>query len=192
LRGASGVAAASLRLRRQWQSASWADAGWLLFSALLFWGSRWAGSRFEGLPGHAAAFWIPALFVARAGVPRPGAAALAALGGASLWSFSRGMGVQDAASFVGAGLALDLLELNSRRLRRLPLALLGGAACALTRFGFHNLPAAVIGVPAHFTSWGFVPVAGLFLAFGLLGGLLGWVILRVGDRLHLRRPPSSG
>ncbi len=173
----------ALRVRRQWQSATWVDVEWILFCAVLFWASKWAGKFFEGVPGHAGAFWIPTLFLARATVGKSGAATMTALLGAALWKHG---GSFDIGSYVAAGMVLDILDLNAERLRSLPFALLGGALCHLAKFGFHLIPTALLAVPAHFLSWGMMPVTGLHLMFGLVGGLGGWVLLRGAERLRDR------
>jgi hypothetical protein len=173
------------RLSRAWQHTTRAELVWLLFSVFLFWGGKWAGKMLQGIPGHAAAFWIPALFLARAAVPRPGAGTLTALLGGMLWSLPEPNPL-GWAGYVAAGVTLDLLAPHTERLRWLPYALLGGVACSLAKFCFHNLPAAVVGVDAHFLSWGLMPVAGLHLLFGLVGGLIGWLLLRCFS------PPRTG
>lgn len=175
------------RLSRHWQETSRAEIAWLLFSALVFWAAKSAGRFLEGVPGHAAAFWVPALFLARAAVPRPGAGTVTALLGGALSSLPGGSPV-GLAGYVAAGLALDLLVPRSARLRWLPLALLGGTAASLAKFSFHNVPAAVLGAGGHFMTWGLLPVAGLHFVFGLLGGFLGWLIAR----RFARRGPSTG
>jgi hypothetical protein len=177
----------ALRARQQWQSATWAEVGWLILCSVLFWASKWAGHLFEGVPGHAGAFWIPTLFLARAFVSRPGAATMTALTGASFWCFPRGGGSFDLASYVAAGIVLDALDLNTERLRRLPFALLGGGLCHLAKFGFHNVLIVLLGLPGPFLSWGLMSVAQLHLLFGLLGGFLGWVLLRAAQKT-VKRP----
>jgi hypothetical protein len=176
------MTALARRLKRGWESASLSDLAWLIGCGLLFWASKWTGKLFEGTPGHAGAFWIPTLFLARAALGRPGAATMAALMGASFWCFPRGGGMGGLAPYVAAGLALDLMDRNGDRLRRLPIALLAGALCHLVKFGFHNVPAAVLGLRATFLAWGFWPVAALHLLFGLAGGFTGWLCLRAADR----------
>jgi len=165
------------RVSRQWQETTRAELLWLLFCGLVFWASKLGGKLFEGIPGHAGAFWIPALFLARAVVPRAGASTLTALLGGSLVCLPTGNSL-GLAAYVAAGLVLDALALNTERLRWLPWALAGGVACSLAKFSFHNLPAAALGVPAHFLTWGLLPVTGLHLLFGLVGGLIGWLLLR--------------
>jgi hypothetical protein len=174
------------RWRDQWQSATLLDAGCLLLCALLFWASKGAGKLIEGVPGHAGAFWIPALFLSRRLVDRPGASTLTALLGAACWSVPNS-GAGSLAPYVAAGLVLDVLGEPSQRLRRLPPALLAGALCHLVKFSFHNLPAALIGLSPHFLSFGLLPVAGLHLLFGLVGGFCGWVLMR----LRSNRPGAS-
>lgn len=176
----------TLRLREQWQSATLIDAGWLILCAFLFWASKGAGKLIEGVPGHAGAFWIPVLFLARGRVRRPGATTLTALLGAACGSFPRGGGMGALAPYVAAGLVLDMLAGPGDRLRRLPFALLAGALCHLTKFAFHNLPAALLGLSPHFLTLGLLPVAGLHLLFGGIGGLGGWLLLGIGG--SMKRP----
>jgi hypothetical protein len=169
----------TLRLRDRWQSATLMDAGWLLLGALLFWGSKGAGKLIAGVPGHAGAFWIPPLFLAQGRVHRPGAATVTALLGAVCWGFPSGGGVGTLAPYVAAGLVLDALAGQGDRLRWLPVALLAGALCHLAKFVFHNVPAALLGLSPHFLTLGLLPVAGLHLLFGVIGGLGGWLLLRM-------------
>jgi hypothetical protein len=166
----------TLRLRERWQSATLMDAGWLLLCALLFWGSKGAAKLIDGVPGHAGAFWIPPLILAHGRVRRPGAAALTALLGAACWSLPGGDGGA-LAPYVAAGLVLDALAGQGERLRRLPVALLAGGLCHLAKFLFHNVPALLLGLSPHFLTWGLLPVAGLHLLFGVIGGLGGWLLL---------------
>ncbi len=172
-----------IRVRQQWQTATWTDVSWLFFCAVLFWASKWAGKFFEGVPGHAGAFWIPTLFLARASVRRTGAATMTALMGAALWELPRGRGL-NISSYVAAGLVLDAFSLSAERLRWLPAALLGGALCHLAKYGFHNVPTVLLGVPAHFLTWGTMPVLMLHLLFGAMGGFAGWLLLRGVERWH--------
>jgi len=181
----------TLRLRERWQSATLMDAGWLLFCAFLFWGSKGAGKLIEGVPGHAGAFWIPTLFLAHRLVRRPGAATLTAFLGAACWSFPSGGGVGTMAPYLAAGLVLDALAGQGDRLRRLPVALLAGALCHLAKFVFHNVPAALLGLSPHFLTLGLLPVAGLHLLFGVIGGLGGWLLLRMNQSMKRSgRAPS--
>jgi hypothetical protein len=176
--------AIAVRVRQQWQSATWTDVTWILCCAVLFTASKWAGKFFEGVPGHAGAFWIPTLFLARATVGKPGAATMTALMGAAFWAFPKGGGSFEIAHYVAAGMVLDALSWNAERLRLLPLALLGGALCHLAKFGFHNVPITLVGISKPFLTWGMMPVVGLHLLFGLLGGFVGWLLLRGAERMR--------
>jgi hypothetical protein len=181
LRWSRSMTSLTGRLGREWAAATRAELGWLLGCALLFWLGKWAGKWFEGIPGHAALFWVPSLYLARGMVPRAGAGAFTALLGGGLWCLPNGNSL-GLAGYVAAGLALDALAFRrpegTRRLRRLPWALAGGAVAAMAKFGFHNVPAAVLGAGAHFLAWGMGPVAVFHLLFGLAGGFLGWLLLR--------------
>jgi len=163
-------------LGRRWQDATLTDATWIVFCGLVFWGSKWAGKLLEGVPGHASAFWIPVLFLATARVHRTGSGSLTALLGSFLWTLPRAnpLGV---APYLAAGLVLDAFASKEERLRHLGWALVAGTACSLAKFSFHNIPAAILG-SGHFLSWGLWTVALLHAAFGLVGGLLGWLALR--------------
>jgi hypothetical protein len=173
------MSAVTLRLRERWQSATLVDAGWLFLCALLFWASKGAGKLIDGVPGHAGAFWIPPLFLAHGLVRRPGAITMTALLGAACWVFPKGSGAGAVAPYVAAGLVLDLMAGQRERLRWLPMALLAGALCHLAKFLFHNVPAVLLGLSPDFMTLGLLPVAGLHLLFGLLGGLGGWLLLRI-------------
>jgi hypothetical protein len=183
------MSAVTLRLREQWQSATLVDAGWLILCALLFWASKGAGKLIDGVPGHAGAFWIPPLFLAHGLVRRPGAVTLTALLGAACWGFPKGGGMGALAPYVAAGLVLDTLAGQTERLRWLPIALLAGALCHLAKFVFHNVPTVLLGLSPHFLTLGLAPVAGLHIGFGVIGGLGGWLLLRLNGS---KRRPVSG
>jgi hypothetical protein len=170
------------RLRDCWRDASLADAGWLLLFAGLFYASKWAGKVIDGVPGHSCLFWVPVLLLSRELVARPGASTVTAFMGAVLWCFPKGGGAVALAPYVAAGIALDMLGAREGRLRSLPFALIAGAICHLAKFGFHNVPRAVIGGPADFMVWGLWNVALLHVLFGLGGGLVGWGLLRLRER----------
>ncbi len=175
-----------------WGQVTRAELAWLLGCALLFWALKGTGKLLEGIPGHAAAFWVPVLFLARAGVPRPGAGACTGPLGGARWGLPTGKSL-GLAGYVAAGLALDAFALRGDRLRWLPLALLAGVLCSLAKFSFHNIPAAVLGAHASFLAWGMAPVAGLHNFFGMAGGLIGWALVRKfpGSRYPDAGPPHN-
>jgi len=180
------MSAVTLRLREQWQNATLVDAGWLILCAFLFWASKGAGKLIDGVPGHAGAFWIPSLFLARGLVGRPGATTMTALLGAALWQLPGGGGTGTMAPYVVAGLVLDAVGGQGDRLRRLPFALMAGALCHVAKFVFHNVPLVLLGLSPHFLTVGLMPVAGWHILFGIIGGLVGWLLLRI-DR-SMKRP----
>ncbi len=186
----------ALRLRRQWETVTWTTVLWVVASGLLFWGSKWAGKLCEGIPGHAGAFWIPTLFLARTMVRKPGASTLSALLGASLWCYPHGQ-FFNLSSYLAAALVLDAMDFNSdvnpgqhqRGLRYLPLALVGGGLAHMAKFAFHNLPMLTLGARGGFITWGMGVTAGLHLLFGVFGGFIGWTMVRGMERLQERRTP---
>ncbi len=172
---------------KQWQSASWQHVAWLLFCVALFDGGKLLGKLAKGIPGHSVAFWLPALFIARGMVNRPGAATMTALLGSALWCLPKGDGFFDIASFVAAGLTLDALMEKPERLRSLLFALAVGALAGLVKFGFHLIPALILAETMHSLRLGAYTVGALHFAFGALGGGLGWAALR-----KLRRDDPAG
>jgi len=172
----------SLRLRDHWRDAVWADAGTILFFAVLFWASKWAGKVIDNVPGHSGAFWIPVLLVSACAVQRPGVPTLTAMLGAMLWCFPKGGGGAALAPYVVAGLTVDLLNQSRNRLTLLPVALAAGLLAHLAKFGFHNVPRLVLGVPADFMTAGLTGAVLLHAFFGLAGGLVGWLAISIMQR----------
>lgn len=184
------MSAFALNLRDQWRDATLRDAALLLLFAGLFWASKWTGKWIEHVPGHSGAFWIPVLMLSAGTLRRSGAATATALFGAFLWSFPKGEG--SIAPYVLAGLVLDLLHGSRDRLRSLPVALGAGVLAHLAKFAFHNVPRLVLGVPGDFVSWGIGPAGALHAAFGLLGGLIGWLLLTLSRRRSMPAPTGKG
>jgi hypothetical protein len=162
------------RVREGWADAGLMDGARLLLFCGLFWVAKGLGERVSGVPGHAAALWVPVLIAAQCAVGRPGSAALVALGGAWLAALP-GPSPLSLAGHVAGGAVLSLL--GTRRPSLLP-ALLFGAAAAAAKFGVRWLPVATLGLPANFLVVGSPTALLLHLAFGAFGGFLGWVVCR--------------
>jgi hypothetical protein len=162
------------RVSGGWAEATRVDAARLLGFCLLFWAAKGLGERVSGVPGHAVALWIPVLMAAQVGVGRPGVAALVALGG----SWLAGLPVPSPLSLAGHVSGGVVLALLGGRRPSLRLAIGFGMLAAAVKFGTRWLPVATLGMPAHFLAIGSMPTLLSHLAFGALGGALGWLLCR--------------
>jgi hypothetical protein len=150
------------------------DAVRLLLFCLLFWAAKGLGERISGVPGHAVALWIPVLMAAQCVIGRPGAAALVAMAGAWLAALP-GPSPLSLAGHVAGGVVLSLMGTGRPTL---PRALCFGVLAAAVKFGSRWLPVVTLGLPAHFLVVGSTTAFLLHLAFGALGGFLGWLCCR--------------
>ena len=135
-----------------------------------------------GVPGHAGVGWIAALVAGRLVNERPGMATLA---GASMavWGVPVGLGHSLGYNLMLYGLAGSLLD--SGLLLRLPLRRPWGATAAGTvvhlakyRFVFAN--AWVSDILKRVEVFGFLAALANHVIFGAAGGLLGWLVWRLG------------
>jgi len=161
-------------IRDRWRDATGVDAAWIVLFSILFYASKWTGKLIDEVPGHSGAFWIPALLLSAVVVRRPGSAALTSLLGAAFWCFPRGGGLGALAPYVVGGVVVDFLVRRDGWRRSLAGLAATGAACHLGKFFFHNVPKLLLGVPADFLIVGLLPVLGLHLLFGAIGGSLAW------------------
>jgi hypothetical protein len=95
----------------------------------------------------------------------------------------------------GCGLALDLVaRIPGFDQRRLVCAVIAGSVAHLVKFSFIILSAVLSPVTRHFLLWGVVKSAVLHLVFGVLAGLLAWmvagVIGKIGAGVFERRSKS--
>lgn len=135
-----------------------------------------------GIPGHAGVGWIAVLVFGRLINGRPGMATLAGLS-MGLWGIPIGLGHSIAYNILLYGMAGGLLD--SGALLRLPLrrawgAVLAGLVVHLAKYGFIFANAALSGILKRVEVFGFLRALGNHLAFGALGGLLGWATWRFG------------
>jgi len=136
-----------------------------------------------GVPGHSAVLWIPVLVLA--GCRRlPGfAVATAVCGGA----MAAGLGGFRAMEFAGVLASAAVIEAfglgrsdRPRGLLILAAAALGHVAKLLTKI----LALLVAGMPLNRAGLPLVPTLALYASFGIIGGLIGWSILRGWNRLR--------
>ncbi len=133
------------------------------------------------IPGHSGVFWMAILVVASGLVPKRGALSLVGLTSGLLAAF---MGLGDLGpiytffSYLASGVVVDLIALFLGGMDSVVTASLAGAAGNVAKMLVKVAMAALLQIPAGFI------VLGLLFSFltnagaGLLGGSLGWLILR--------------
>jgi len=143
-----------------------------------------------GLPGHAGVGWIAVLISGRLVTERPGMATLAGLS-MGIWGEPIGLGHSFGYNMLLYGLAGGLLD--SGALLRMPLhrawaATLAGMILHLAKFGFIFANAWISGIMRNVEVYGFLGALRNHVAFGALGGFLGWAAWRFGWKLFANRP----
>lgn len=143
-----------------------------------------------GLPGHAGVGWIAVLVAGRLANDRPGMATVAGVS-MGLWGLPVGLGHSVGYNMLLYGFAGGLLD--SGTLLRLPLrrawgATLAGTAVHLAKFGFIFANAWLSGIMRNVEIYGFLAALRNHVAFGALGGLVGWAIWRSGRKFLTNRP----
>jgi hypothetical protein len=134
-----------------------------------------------GIPGHSGLTWMAILIVARGLVPKTGALSLLGLTSGLLAAFL-GLGdlgaIYTVFSYLASGVGVDLIALFLDGVEGiLPAALagvVGNVAKMLTKTGM----AVLLQIPAGFIALGLLYSFFANAGAGLLGGLLGWLILR--------------
>jgi len=142
-----------------------------------------------GIPGHAGVGWIAALVVGRLVNGRHGMATVAGLS-MGLWGIPVGLGHSVGYNMLLYGTAGGLLD--SGMLLRLPLNRIWGAGLAgvivhLAKYGFVFANAWISHVVRRVELFGFLAALGTHLLFGAAGGLLGWALWRLGQKVTGRR-----
>jgi hypothetical protein len=141
-----------------------------------------------GIPGHAGVGWIAVLVSGRLINGRAGMATVAGLS-MGLWGVPVGLGHSLAYNMMLYGMAGALLD--SGTMVRLPLHRAWGAGFAgiivhVAKFGVIIGHAWVSGILRRVEIYGFMRAFGNHIAFGALGGVLGWALWRAGPRLRSR------
>jgi len=134
------------------------------------------------LPGHSAIFWMPVLVVAGSH-RRPGmAVGSAVLGGAmaSLWG---GVGGLDFGCLLAAAAMVQACSLARSPESRGTWMLAAGVLGHLGKLGIKVTAALASGLPLNHTGLLLLPTLGLYVAFGLIGGVLAWGALAASRRL---------
>lgn len=132
------------------------------------------------LPGHSGIFWMALMVVALGIVPKLGAGSLIGLTSGLLAAF---LGVGDLGllctflCYLVLGIVADLVAHFLGGVRQpVPAALVGGAGSAAKTLA-KALLVTLLGVPAGFVAFGVLLSFISNLAWGIAGGVLGWIIL---------------
>ena len=133
------------------------------------------------LPGHSGVFWMAILIVARGLVPKPGALSLVGLTSGLLAAFL-GLGDQGAIdtflSYFVMGAAVDLMALFLGGVDNALVAGLAGIVGNVAKMLIKFAMAVLLQIPAGFVAFGLLYSLFTNSIAGLLGGVLGWLILR--------------
>ncbi len=183
---------ATARLAPTWRGLSTRELAALACASILFAALRAVPNVMRGMPGHTGLLWLPPLFLAAAAVRRVGAPTLVALTGSLLALPFSTPGALTLPSAVAAGLSLDLMGWGRDRLSRLPWALAAGLVAHVAKFAVHSALALVFAVEADSVRRGLGYVLSMHVAFGLGGGLLGWLLLTGARRTPLLPPREDG
>ena len=133
------------------------------------------------LPGHSGVFWMAILIVARGLVPKPGALSLVGLTSGLLAAFL-GLGDQGPIdtflSYLICGAGVDLIAWFLSGVDSLAAAGLAGLVGNVAKMLVKLAMAVLLQIPAGFVAFGLLYSFISNSIAGLLGGLIGWLILR--------------
>lgn len=133
------------------------------------------------LPGHSGLVWMALLVVARRIVPKPGAAAVTGLlsGAVAIFLGTGDKGALDTfLSYAAAGVGVDaVLSLAGPGAGAGPHAL-AGMAGNLAKLGVKIALEVTVGIPTGFILLGRLYPTLVHIAFGLLGGWLGFLVVQ--------------
>lgn len=134
------------------------------------------------MPGHTGLFWMAIIIVAMGVVPRTGAASLVGVTSGILATFM-GMGdfgaLNTLLSYTMIGVGADLALLLLRDLNHPAACMLIAALGHLGKFLVKWALGALTGAPLGFLALGQLWAIVSYIIFGALGGLLGWLTLKV-------------
>ena len=183
------ISSAIARGREEWARATLADALGIGICVGAFGLALTAAKLLHGLPGHAVAFWLPTLMVARWVRPKAGSAALTAFGGGMLFSaFPRFGPGQELYGYLAGAAVVELFAWRRQPTLSVPVALTCGMAAGLAKYAA-RLGVSFLGLPAK---WVLADVFSrplvIHIISGAIGAMLAWLILRGAARL--RRTPE--
>ncbi len=139
-----------------------------------------------GVPGHSAVFWIPVLLLAGR-YRMPGCAVACATCGSL---FGMGMGDLDAMKIAGvlaASATVDAFGLGQRKRVNALLLLAAGALAHVAKLMTKILATVVAGAPLNAVGVPLLPSLGLYVSFGLIGGVIALAVLYAWTRLSRAR-----
>ena len=126
-----------------------------------------------GVPGHSAVLWVPVLVLA--GCRRlPGFVVATAICGGAM---ATGMGGFGAMKFAGVLASAGVIEAFGLGRRKCPggvLMLVAGGLGHAAKLCVKLLALGVAGMPLNRAGLPIVPTLGLYVSFGIIGGLVAW------------------
>ncbi len=133
------------------------------------------------MPGHSGVVWMALLVIARAVVPKAGAATVAAafsgIAAAVLGVGDKGP-LDTLLSYAAAGVGVDLVVAAVRPVEGVVACVAAGATGNLAKLGVKVLLELGIGIPTGFVLIGRLYPAVTHIVFGLLGGYLGFLVVK--------------
>ena len=133
------------------------------------------------IPGHSGVTWMAILIVARGLVPKTGALSLVGLTSGLLAAFL-GLGdlgaIYTVFSYIASGVSVDLIALFLGGVESIVPAALAGTMGNVAKMLTKTVMAVLLQIPAGFIALGLLYSFFTNAVAGLLGGLLGWLILR--------------
>ncbi len=134
-----------------------------------------------GIPGHSGVTWMAILVVAHGLVPKPGALSLVGLTSGILAAFL-GLGdlgaIYTVISYLASGVGVDLIAMFLGGMDSIVVAGLAGTIGNVAKMLVKTVMAVLLQIPAGFVAFGLLYTFITNAISGLLGGLLGWLILR--------------
>jgi hypothetical protein len=133
------------------------------------------------LPGHSGVTWMAILIIARGLVPKTGALSLVGLTSGLLAAFL-GLGdlgaIYTVFSYLASGVGVDLIALFLGGVDNIVAAALAGIVGNVAKMLIKTVMAVLLQIPAGFVALGLLYSFITNTVAGLLGGLLGWLLLR--------------
>jgi len=136
-----------------------------------------------GVPGHAAVLWIPVLVLA--GCRRlPGFAVATAVCGGAMAAGLGGFGAMKFAGVLACAGVIEAFGLGRSKRPRAVLILAAGVLGHTAKLHIRLLALTVAGVPLNRAGLPLVATLALYAAFGIIGSVVAWGMLRGWNRLR--------